>query len=65
MAFDDGDYEQNDDVEPEPPRRRKRARSRTNPFIDAETGVDGDASGEENADDKINDLDEYIVTKDV
>ena len=50
------DYEK-EDIEPEPPRRRKKARRRMNPFIDAEAGVDGDASNDEGTDDENDDLD--------
>ena len=45
MEYDDGDYEQNEVVELEQPTRRKRALRRPNPIIDAEIGVDKDASG--------------------
>ena len=47
LELKDGDYEQESDAEPEPPRRRKEARRRTNPFIDTEAGMDGDSSGDE------------------
>ena len=65
MEFDDADYEQEVNVELVPPRRRKRARRRANPFIDAEAGVDGDASGDERSDDENDDLDGFIVADDV
>ena len=61
----DGDYEQESDVEPEPPRRRKKDKRRTNPFIDAEAGVDGNASGDEGSEDENDDLDGFIVADDV
>ena len=64
MEFDDGDYEQDEDVKPKPARRRKRARRSANSFIDAEAGVDGDASGDEGTDDEI-DLVGFIVADDV
>ena len=35
LELKDGDYEQDSDSEPEPPRRRKKARRSNNPFIDA------------------------------
>lgn len=49
----------------EPPiRRRRAARRRVNPFIDAEAGVDGDASADED-DESDADLDGFIVGDDV
>ena len=65
LEFDDGDYEQEEDTEPQFVRCRKSARSRANPFIDNEAGVDGDASGDEQTDDEIDDLDGFIVADDV
>ena len=65
LEFDKADYEQDENAEPEPPRRQKRARRRVNPFIDAEAGVDGDASNDEETDDENNDLDGFIVADDV
>ena len=65
MEFDHGDYEQDVNLKPDPPRRRKRARRHANPFIDAEAGVDGDASGDEGIDEEIDDLDKFIVADDV
>ena len=65
MEFDDGDYEQEVDTEPQPVRHRKSARRRANPFIDAEAGVDGDASGDEGTDDETDELDGFIVADDV
>ena len=65
MEFDDGDYEQEYDTEPQPVRRRKSARRRANPFIDTEAGVDGEASGDEQTDDENDDLDGFIVADDV
>ena len=65
LEFVDGDFEQKEDTEPEPPRRRKQARRRANLFIDAETGVDGDASGDEETDDENDDLEGFIVADDV
>ena len=55
LEFDDGDYKQEQDTEPQPVRRRKSARRRANSFIDTEAGVDGDASGDEQTDDEIDD----------
>ena len=65
LEFDDGDYEQEEDTEPQPVRRRKSARRRANPFIDTEAGVDGDASCDEQTDDEIDDLDGFIVADNV
>ena len=42
-----------------------KARRRTNPFIDAEAGVDRDASGDEGTEDENDDLDSFIVADDV
>ena len=55
LEFDDCDYEQEDNTEQEPPRRRKTARRRVNPFIDAEAGVNEDASNDEESDDENDD----------
>ena len=57
LKFDDGNYEQEEDTELEPPRRRIKARRHANLFIDAETDVDGDASGDEGSNDKNAELD--------
>ena len=65
LELEEADYEQDENAKPEPPRRRKRARRRVNPFIDAEAGVDGDASGDKETDDENNYLDGFIVTDDV
>ena len=65
MEFDDGDYELEEDTEQEPPRRRKIARRRLNPFIDSEAGVDLDASNDEESDDENDDLDGFIVADDI
>ena len=65
LDFDDGDYEHEEQTEPQPVRRRKSAGCRANPFIDAEAGVDGDASGKEKPDDENDDLDGFIVADDV
>ena len=65
LDFDDGNYEQEEDIEPEPPRRRKQARRRVNSFIDAEAGVDGDASNDEGSEDENDDLDGFIVADDI
>lgn len=53
LDFDDGDFEQEKDAQPEPPRRRKNARCRVNLFIDAEAGVDKEASRDEQSEDKM------------
>ena len=65
LKFDNGDYEQAEDTEPQPVRRRKNARRRANPFIDTEAGVDKTASGDENSDDDNDDLDGFIVEDNV
>ena len=65
LEFDDGDYEQEEDTEPQPVRSPKNARRRANPFIATEAGVDGDASGDEQTDDENNDLEGFIVANDV
>ena len=65
LEFDVDDYEQEVDIEPKPPRRRKRAKRRANLFIDSEAGVDGEASGDEGSDDENDDLDGFIVANDV
>ena len=65
LEFYDGDYEQEEDTEQEPPRRRKIARRRMNLFIDSEAGVDGDASNDEESDDENYDLDGFIVADDI
>ena len=65
LELEDGDYEQESDVESMPPRRRKKAKRRTNPFINAEAGIDGDASGNEGSEDENDDLDGFIIADDV
>ena len=65
LEFEEADYEQEENAEPEPPRRRKRANRHVNHFIDSEAGVDGDASGDEGTDDKNDDLDGFIIADDV
>ena len=65
LEIDDSLYEQEEDTEPQPVRRRKSARCRANPFIDAEAGVDGDSSGDEGTDDENYDLDGFIVADNV
>ena len=64
LEFDDNDYEQEDDNEPQPERRRKSAWRRANTFIDTEAGVHGEASGAEQPDDENDDLDGFIVADD-
>ena len=62
LEFDDGDYEQEEDTtEPQSERRRKNVRCRANPFIDAEAGVEEDASGDKRTDDENDDLNGFIV----
>ena len=65
LEFDDGDYEQEENTELQPVRRRKSAGRCANPFIDTEARVDGDASGDEGTDDDNDDLDGFIVADDV
>ena len=65
LEFDDNDYEQEEDTEPQPVRRRKNARRRANPFIDTEAGVRGNASCDENTDDENDDLVGFILADDV
>ena len=65
LELEDGDYVQERDAEPDPQRFRKKAKRHTNPFIDAEAGVDGDASGDEGTEDENDDLDGFIVADDV
>ena len=65
LEFDDGHYEQLENTEPEPPRRRKKVRLCVNPFIDAEGGVDGDASNDKEFDEENDDLDGFIVADDI
>ena len=65
LELEDGDYEQESDSELEPPRRRKKARRCTNPFIDAEACVEGDASNDKVTEDKNDDLDSFIVADDL
>ena len=65
IKFDKAKYEQEENVEREPLRRRKRAQLRANLFIGAEAGVDGDASGDKQSDNKNDDLDEFIVVDDI
>ena len=65
LELEEADYEQEENAEPEPPRRRKWARRRVNPFIEDEAGVDGDASGDEGTDNENDDLDGFIVADDV
>ena len=65
LELENGDYNQDIDAEPEPPRRRKKAKRRTNPFIDVEAGVHGDATGDEGSEDENDDLDYFIVVNNV
>ena len=57
LEFDDMDYEYEEDTEPQPVIRRKSARRRANPVIDAEARVDGDASNGEGSDNEYDVLD--------
>ena len=61
LECDDGDYEHKEDTEPEPPRRRTKARHRVNLFIEAESSVDWDASNDEESDNNNDDLDGFIL----
>ena len=46
-------------------RDQKTVRHRVNPFIDAEAGVDGDASNDEESDEENDYLDGFIVADDI
>ena len=65
MKLEEANYEQQENAETDPPRRRKRARRHVTPFIDAEAGVDGDASKDELTDDKNDDLNGFLVADNV
>ena len=65
MEFNDGDYAQAEKAEPEPPKQQKKARSRANPVIEAEAGVDGEASGDERSNVDNDYLDRFIVADNV
>ena len=65
MEFDEGDYEQKEHAEPEPPRRRKKVNCRANFFNDAEAGVDENASGDEITVKGHDDLNEFIAADDI
>ena len=65
LEFDDGDFEEEENTEPELPKRKKTVRRRVNPFIDAEAGVNGEASNDEGSDNKYYDLDGFIVADDI
>ena len=59
IELEEADYKQDENAEPQPPRRR------VNPLIDAEAGVDGDASNDEGPEDDNDDLNGFIVADDV
>ena len=63
LDFDLNDFEQEEDTAPEPPRHRKGAKRSANLFIDAEAGVDGEASNDEKRGDDNDNLDGFIVAK--
>ena len=65
LEFDNGDYEQQKDTEPELPTSWNKARSSVNLFIDAEANVDGDASNDEGSEDENDDLDGFIVADNI
>ena len=65
LDFDDGDNEKEEDTKPEPPRRRNNARRHVNLFIDAEAGVNGNASNDEGSEDENDDLDGFIEADDI
>ena len=65
LELDDSDYEQESDSELAPPRRRKKARRRSNPFIDAKACVDGDTSSHKGTEDENDDLDGLLVADDL
>ena len=60
LEFYDGDYRPEEDTEPELLRRGKKTRLRMNPFIDADAGVDGDASNNDGFEDENDDLDDLL-----
>ena len=66
LEFEEKDYEQKEEAEPKGLRRRKQVRRRANPFLDAEAGVNGDASDDELSVDENSDydLDGFIVADD-
>ena len=64
LKFVDGDYKHDKITEPEPQRRRKKARRRVNPFIKSEARVDWNASGDDGTDDENDDLNKFIVVDD-
>ena len=64
LEFEEAGFEPDENSEPQPPRRRKRARRGVNPFIEAEACVDGDASGAEANYDGNDDFDRFIVADD-
>ena len=63
LEFEKGDYEQ-EYAETEPLTHSKKVR-RANPFIDAEAGVDGEASGDVGSDNDNDDLDGFIIADDI
>ena len=67
LEFEEENYEQKEEAEPKGLRRRKQVRCRANPFLNAEVGVDGDASDDELSVDKNSDydLDGFIVADEV
>ena len=65
LKFDDGDYKQEEDTGTELPRRRKKARCRVNPFIDAEAGVDKEASNDKGSNNENDDLDGFVVADEI
>ena len=64
MVFENGDYEQ-DNTERELLIQMNKARLRVNLLIDAEAGVDGNASNDEVFDDENDELDGFIVADDI
>ena len=65
LEINDDDYEQEQEIEPQPVRHRKSALRRANPFIEAKAGVDGYATGDEGTDDENDDLEGFIIANDV
>ena len=57
--------QQESDAEPQPPRRLQKSRRHTNPFIDVEICVEGDAIGDDGTEDENDDLNGFIVANDV
>ena len=64
LEFDYGDYKQEDDTKPKPP-RRNQARCPVNSFIDAKAGVDGNTDNDDRFDNDNDQLDWSFVATDI